>query len=111
MTRARLLALAERRARLSVRASAEREAIAALVSRGDGLARSGAGALAKIRVLLRELRARPLLAAAGIALLAAWRPRRALGWALKAWSLWRMVRSAQRWWLRIAALAAAPAGR
>lgn len=110
MTRARLLALAERRTRLTARAGTEREAIAALVARGDGLARSSAGALVKIRRLLRELRARPLLAAAGVALLVAWRPRRALGWALKAWSLWRAVRSAQRWWRRIAALGAAPAG-
>jgi len=111
MTRARLLALAERRARLSSRANIERESIAALVARSDGLARSGAGALAKIRLVLHELRAQPLLAAAGVALLVAWRPRRALGWTLKAWSLWRTVRSARRWWQRIAALAAAPAAR
>lgn len=38
------------------------------------------------------LRANPLAAAAGVAALAVWRPRRALGWGLRAWSAWKLVR-------------------
>lgn len=37
------------------------------------------------------LRANPLAAAAGVAVLAVWRPRRALGWGLRAWSAWKLV--------------------
>ena len=111
MIRARLLALAERRAQLAARAGAERESIAALVAGSDGAVRMTTGALARVRSLLGELRDRPLLAAAGVALLVALRPRRALGWALKGWSLWRTFRGMQRWWQRIAALSAAPSSR
>jgi hypothetical protein len=39
------------------------------------------------------LRANPLVAAAGVAALAVWRPRRALGWGLRAWSTWKLVQS------------------
>jgi hypothetical protein len=37
------------------------------------------------------LRANPLAAAAGVAALAVWRPRRVLGWGLRAWSAWKLV--------------------
>lgn len=37
------------------------------------------------------LRANPLAAAAGVAALAVWRPRRALGWGVRAWSAWKLV--------------------
>jgi len=98
MIRARLLLLAERRARLSARAGAERESIAGFVAQSDGAFRMAAGVLAAIRGLLGELRERPLFTGIGIALLIALRPRRAFGWALKGWSLWRAVRGVQRWW-------------
>lgn len=111
MIRARLLLLAERRARLSVRASAERDSIAEFVERTDGAARMAAGVLAACRGLLGELRERPLFAGFGIALLVALRPRRALGWALKAWSLWRTVRGVQRWWQLDVATVRAPSSR
>ena len=100
--RSHLLRLAERRARLVERAQTERESLAALLARGDG----AADWLAAGGRLLDELRRQPLLAAAGAVLLFALRPRRALGWLLKGWSAWRMVRGAQRWWQRIAAATA-----
>ena len=109
--RARLLVLAERRARLTVLASAERESVAALLARGDGAVRMAAGALAAGRRLLGHLRDRPLLVVAGAALLIALRPRRALGWALRGWSLWRTYRGLQRWWQLASAAIGTPASR
>ena len=111
MMRARLLSLAERRARLATLASAERESLAALVARSDGAVRKVSGGLAALRRLLDKLRDQPLLVAAGVAVLVALKPRRALGWALKGWSLWRSYRGVQRWWQRFTAVPAAPSGR
>ena len=105
MTRERLLVLAERRARLVERARAERESVAALVARAD----DAASWLATGRRLLDELRRQPLIVALGAASLIALRPRRALTWLARGWSLWRLYRGARRWWLRIAGTPAAPA--
>lgn len=111
MMRGRLLLLAERRASLAARASTERESLAAFMARTDGPVRAANQALAAGRRLLDEARRQPLLAAAGVALLIAFRPRRALGWALKGWTLWRTVRSAQRWWQLVSSAIGAPASR
>ena len=111
MMRGRLLLLAERRAKLAARASVERESLAAFMARTDGPVRMATRALAVGRSLLDELRRRPLLVAAGVVLLVALRPRRALGWALKGWSLWRTVRGLQRWWQLAAATIGAPVSR
>jgi hypothetical protein len=111
MMRGRLLLLAERRAGLAARASAERESLAAFMDRTDGPVRMANSALAAGGRLLDELRRRPLLVAAGAVLLIALRPRRALGWALKGWSLWRTVRGLQRWWQIAAATIGTPASR
>jgi hypothetical protein len=95
--RERLLALAERRARLQVRAQSERESIAVLLAPADG-------ALAVFRAAQRalaEARRHPLIMIAGVALLAALRPRRALGWLARGWSLWRLYRGALAWWRRL----------
>lgn len=105
MMRERLIRLAERRARLAERAQAERESLAALIERAD----DAASWLGIARNLLQELGRRPLIVVAGAAFLIALRPRRALGWLAKGWSLWRLYRGARRWWLRLAA-AGAPAG-
>lgn len=110
--RTRLVQLAERRARLLERAGAERESLAAMVARTDAAAGFASGTLAAGRRMLDELRRRPLLVAASVGLLIALRPRRALAWALKGWSAWRLYRGAQRWWQRWAAAAVdANAGR
>lgn len=111
MMRGRLLLLAERRAGLAARASAERESLAAFLARTDGPVRMANSALAAGRRLLDEARRQPLLVAAGAVLLIALRPRRALGWALKGWTLWRTIRSAQRWWQLVSNTIGTPARR
>lgn len=100
MNRDRLLRLAERRARLVECAAREREALAGFVSRGDGTAQVALSLVDGVRRVLSELRNQPLLAAGLVGLVVALRPRRALGWMLKGWSAWRLVRGAQRWWRR-----------
>jgi hypothetical protein len=111
MMRARLLLLAERRAKLTARASAERECLAAFMARTDAPVLMANRALAAGHRLLDELRRRPLLASVGVALLITFRPRRALGWALKGWSLWRTFRGLQRWWQLASAAIGTPASR
>jgi hypothetical protein len=105
------LLLAERRAKLAARASAERESLAAFMARTDGTVRVANRVLAAGRRLLDELRRQPLLVVAGVVLLIALRPRRALGWALKGWTVWRTVRSAQRWWQLVSSTIGEPASR
>ena len=107
MMRARLIALAERRALLQQRAQSERESVALLVTRADG-------ALAwvyKGRRMLQELGRRPLIIVAAVALLVALRPRRALKWLASGWSLWRLYRQARLWSQRLDAVLGAPARR
>ena len=107
MMRARLIALAERRAQLQLRAQSERESVALLVTRADG-------ALAwvdKGRRMLQELGRRPLIIVAAVALLVALRPRRALKWLASGWSLWRLYRQAILWSQRLDAVLGAPARR
>ena len=91
--RARLIRLAERRARLQESARVQREALAAVIARGDeaGLL------LQRARALLDELRRHPWFVAGGVALFVALSPRRAFGWLMKGWTAWRMYRGAQRW--------------
>ena len=108
--RARLLVLAERRARLQVRAHSEREMFAAVLTPTDGAALATISAYRAVRRALVEARRHPLFMAAGIALLVVLRPRRALGWLARGWSLWRLYRGAQGWWLRFSELAGAPGG-
>lgn len=104
MMRARLIDLAERRARLTGRAGTEREALARLVARGD----AAAAWLETARRLFAELKHRPLLVAAAVALVTALRPKRIFKLLAGGWSLWRLYRSARRWWMRIAAAAEVP---
>jgi hypothetical protein len=77
----------------------------------DGPVRMAHSALAAGHRLLEELRRRPLLVSVGVALLIVFRPRRALGWALKGWSLWRTVRGLQRWWQLASTMIGTPASR
>ncbi|HEY8068575.1 MAG TPA: YqjK family protein [Burkholderiales bacterium] len=106
--RQRLLALAESRARLVARAREERAAIAALLAPADGAAFLSVSLFRAALRALEEARHHPLLAVFGVTLLAALRPRRAIGWLARGWSLWRLYRGAYGWWQRFAA--AAPAG-
>jgi len=98
-TRERLIRIAERRARLQERARAERESLAALIARSD----EWTDVLQGARRVAEELRRQPWIVAAGVALLVALRPRRALGWLMKGWTAWRIYRGARRWYAQFAA--------
>ena len=107
--RERLLALAGRRARLVARAQAERATIGTLLAPADRAASLAVSLLHAARRALDHAGRHPLIVAAGVALLIALRPRRALTWLGRGWSLWRLYRGAHGWWLRLAA-ATGPAG-
>jgi hypothetical protein len=108
--RERLLALAERRARLAARAQAERETISAMLAPTDAAASLAASLMRVARGVLDQAGRHPLSVIAGTALLVALRPRRAIAWLSRGWSLWRLYRGARGWWLRFAALSDTPAG-
>ncbi len=108
--RERLLELAERRAHLQARALAEREALASQMSPADGVAAAATAVLHAAQRGVAEARRHPLIMVVGVALLVALRPRRALGWLVRGWSLWRLYRGALGWWLRFSDLAGPPAG-
>jgi hypothetical protein len=110
MMRERLLALAEHRTRLVARAQADRESIARLVAPSDAMSAMASSAFQVVRRIFREARKYPLLAIAGGVALAAMRPRRAIGWIAKGWSLYRLYRSVAPVVQRFAASAAVPAG-
>jgi hypothetical protein len=105
--RARLLGLHQRRAQLVAHAQTEREQLAAQLARAD----AALAWLERGRSVLAEVRRRPLLLAAAVLLVMAWRPRRVLKLLASSWSLWQLYRRAQRWWERIAPPAQEPAGR
>lgn len=111
MMRARLLILAERRTRLVVRAQADRESVARLLVPVDAASSMALAAYNVACRVLQEAREHPVFAIAGGVALAAFRPRRAIAWIAKGWSLYRMYRSLLPVWQRFAASAAAPAGR
>jgi hypothetical protein len=106
--RERLLALAERRAQLRARAQAERASLTSLLAPADAAANLAASVIRVARNVIDQAARHPLLTVAGVALLAALRPRRALVWLGRGWSLWRLYRGARGLWLRFAA--PAPAG-
>ena len=93
-----LIAIAERRTRLLARAQTERELLAAQLQPTDGAALLVQSALRVAQRALERSRQHPLFMTALVALLVALRPRRALSWLARGWSLWRLYRGAQRWW-------------
>ena len=108
MMRERLLALAERRARLVAQAQAESAAINALLAPADGAAALAVSLFQAARRAVAQARNHPLAVIAGVALLVALRPRRAVTWLARGWSLWRLYRGANGWWQRFVAAGAAP---
>ena len=100
--RAQLLALAEHRTRLVARAQEERAAINALLAPADAAAALGSSLTQLARRARDEAGRYPLVVFAGVALLAALRPKRAATWLTRGWSLWRLYRGARGWWLRFA---------
>jgi hypothetical protein len=107
MTRARLLELHQRRAQLVARARTERKQLAAQLARAD----AALAWLERGRSVLVEVRRRPLLLAAAVLLVMAWRPRRVLKLLASGWSLWQLYRRARLWWERIAPPAPNSVGR
>jgi hypothetical protein len=110
MMRERLLALAERRARLVASAQAERETLSGMLVPVDAAASFAASLVRVARGLLDQAARYPLAVIAGMAFLVALRPKRTVVWLSRGWSLWRLYRGARGWWLRFAAPASRNAG-
>jgi len=85
MIREQLLALREKRALLVVRAGEQRDDVLVIVGKLD----RAAAWYDRAKAIGRKLRANPLWVAAGVALLVAARPRKALKLFTTAYSLWR----------------------
>ena len=98
-----LIALAEQRTRLVARAQAERETISAMLAPADAAASLAASVIRLARSVLDQAARYPLSVVAGMALLVALRPKRAITWLSRGWSLWRLYRGARGWWLRFEA--------
>jgi hypothetical protein len=107
VTRQRLIALSQQRARLVERAGAERERLHTAVARIES-------ALSWIDVVEKGVngaRRHPLLVLAVVALLVALRPRGAVKLAASGLSLWRLYVRARRLWAVASALAASAAAQ
>lgn len=100
--RERLLALAEHRTRLVARAQDERTALNAQLAPADAAAALAASVLRVARDLVEIAGRHPLSVIAVMVLLVALRPKRAILWFSRGWSLWRLYRGARGWWLRFA---------
>jgi hypothetical protein len=96
--RERLIVLRERRQGLIEQARLEREVVGGLLARTDVPGRwLDAGMF--IGAFLRR---HPIWIAGAAGLLLALKPGRALGWAMKAWSLYRLYRRGLVLWDRVA---------
>ena len=101
MTRGRLIALGQHRARLIGQARAERERLGAQVERIESalswvdIARRGAN----------EVRRHPLLVALAVAVVVALRPRNAVNLLISGLSAWRLYKRGRRLWTLASALA------
>src|SRR5258706_332252 len=82
-----------------------------LLAPTDALSAMATSVFQAVRRIFREARKYPLLALAGGVVLAAMRPRRAIGWIARGWSLYRLYRSLAPVVQRFAASAGAPVDR
>ena len=105
MTRRRLIALSQQRARLVGRARVERAHLGAVAARIESKFRWVDAAHKGVQ----RVRRHPLLLAAGIALLFVLRPRGAVKLLASGWSLWQLYQRARRLWTVAVALAAGAA--
>ena len=103
MTRSRLIALGQHRARLIGRARVERERLGAQVARIE----TSLSWVDIVRRGVHEARNHPLLVALAIAVVAVIRPRNATNLAISALSMWRLYHRARRIWTLASALASA----
>lgn len=85
MIREKLVALRERRGQLSARAEFDRGRIASLLARAE----FATAWFDRGRTLLAKLSAHPVWIAAGVALLVALRPSKALKWLATGFSVWQ----------------------
>ena len=109
--RQRLLALSEKRTRLVARAESERATIDTLLAPVDAAASLGTSLCRIARRVGDQARQYPLGVVAGLALLVALRPKRAIAWLSRGWSLWRLYRGARGWWLRLSTTESPKAAR
>lgn len=99
--RERLLALAEQRTRLAARAQSERATIDTLLAPADAAASLAVTLFAAARSVTEQARRYPFATIVAMTLLVALRPKRAITWLSRGWSLWRLYRGARGWWLRL----------
>lgn len=94
---AKLVDIIRRRERLLSRAETQRAELAGIVRQ----CRGSIAAIDRTIATAQTLKAHPVLLAAPLAVLAAWRPRRLVAWAGRAWMAWRFWRSSPlRQWLK-----------
>lgn len=86
---AKLIELIRRRERLLVQAEAQRAELAGIVQQWQ----VPIAVIDRAMVVVRTLKAHPVLLVAPLAALAAWRPRRLVAWAGRAWMIWRFWRT------------------
>jgi hypothetical protein len=101
--RERLIVLREQRHRLVVLAAGERESLGALVDRSYVLDRW----MQLANRFAAEVRKHPGWVLAAVAVLVALRPKRALSWAVKGWSLYQLYRRGSSLWARMSPVVAA----
>ena len=104
MTRSRLIALGQNRARLIGRARVEREYLGAQVQQIE----SALSWVAIARKGAHEVRRHPLIITLVIAIVVVLRPRNAMNLAISGLSLWRLYKRGQRLWALASALAGSP---
>ena len=92
------------------RAETERTTVNALLAPADAVAALGTSLCRIAGKMVNQARQYPLGVIAGMALLVALRPKRAIIWLTRGWSLWRLYRGARGWWLRFEASSTAAAG-
>lgn len=103
--RERLIVLRERRTRLLERASAERERLARVVQ-ATGIAEPWLEAGER---LVAQARRHPGWVLAAVAVVVALKPRRAIAYAVKGWSLYQLYRRGRALWERVGPLVAGAA--
>jgi len=103
VTRSRLIALGQQRARLIGRARVEREQLGTYVARIE----TSLSWVDVVRKGVYEARNHPLLIALAILVVLVIRPRNATNLAISALSLWRLYHRARRIWTLASALASA----
>ena len=95
--RERLIVLREQRHRLVERAAGEREKLGAFVDRSGSMERW----MHLGNRFAAEVRRHPGWVLAAVAVLAALRPKRALSWAIKGWSLYQLYRRGSSLWAQV----------